>query len=420
MGLTQEELIATIKEEKPEALKPLLCALMERFGAKEVSTAWALMQDSAQTADTMETMRLLSLGEFLTEVGEPPPMLVEQLLPEKSLILLSGKPKHGKSLLTLDIMEAICRNRPVFGEYPVNRHGPVVYFGMEDGRYEIANRFLRRGAKPGDESALYICADRFHIGSPQSMSELKSRVQELTPSLITIDTAREALGIKDWSNPAEVTEKVRPVRDFAREVCTVLLVAHNRKMEGDNGDEIAGSNAFTSSVDGWISIHRKESLANHNLRLYLRKEGRGGLRGEDVVEMNTDTLRFTRLTPEQAAEARRSAQARDQETKRQQQARTVLLWMLRNDGKGTAPDVERELEISVRAAQELLKFMAEPPCLWIEDSGERTGKTKSAIVYTLTQIGKHEARKHAESLEGTDALSRFALDDPDLWDEGEL
>ena len=85
----------------------------------------------------------------------------------------------------------------------------------------------------------------------------------------------EALGIKDWLNRSEIVEKVGLLRDLARQICAALLVSHNRKSDGESGDEIAGSNAFTGAVDGWISAYKAESLPNGNRRLFLRTETEG-------------------------------------------------------------------------------------------------------------------------------------------------
>ena len=106
---------------------------------------------------------------------------------------------------------------------------------------------------------------------------------------------------------------------MARSLCAVLLVSHNRKSDGECGDEIAGSNAFTGAVDGWISAYKAESLPSGNRRLYLRTEGRGGVRGELAVEMDTKTLHFTALSAEDAAAGKEDA-AKDQVAEQVKQA----------------------------------------------------------------------------------------------------
>jgi len=242
---------------------------------------------------------LRSVARLMADVGELPPMLIEGFLPDRSLFLLAGKPKAGKSFLALDIADAVCEGRPVLGRFRVNRAGPVVYLGMEDGEIEIVKRLRQRGVGDEDGRRLYYITDSFILTDPDNMAEFRSEVQRMAPSLIVIDTAAEALGIRDWLNRSEIIDKVGPIRRLAREICSVLLVAHNRKADGDGGDEIAGSNAFAGAVDGWISAQRVERMANGNRRMFLRIEGRGGVRGEIVAEMDTTTLGFNVVSHEQ-------------------------------------------------------------------------------------------------------------------------
>ena len=302
--------LAGLKESGPEDVLPALEALRQRH-PEVLPQVWREMLAGNGLA---AGPTLLECSAFLAKVGNPPPMLIEGLLPDKSLFLLSGKPKAGKSFLALDIADGVREGGTLWGKYRVNRPGPVVYLGMEDGEYEIANRLLARERARTDTTsrfALHICAERFVLSDGERLASLQGLLQAVNPSLLIVDTAAEALGIRDWLNRSEITEKVGLLRDLARQICAVLLVSHNRKSEGEAGDEIAGSNAFTGAVDGWISAYRAEALPSGNRRLFLRTEGRGGVRGELAVEMDTQTLRFTALSAEEAAAGKEEA-ARDE------------------------------------------------------------------------------------------------------------
>ncbi len=289
------ELLGELKTSGHDEARVALDILRQRH-PEYLPQVWREMQAGGVICGAGAVLPLLTETEFLTDVGNPPPMLIEGLLPDRSLFLLSGKPKAGKSFLALDMAYAVREGKDVFGTHKVNRPGNVVYLGMEDGKYEIANRLIARGRKREDEGGLMVCSERFVLSDPERMDWLRAQLEPLNPSLLIVDTAAEALGIRDWLNRGEITEKVGLLRDLSRKLCAVLLVSHNRKSEGEAGDEIAGSNAFTGAVDGWISAYKAESLANGNRRLFLRTEGRGGVRGELAVEMDTKTLRFSSLS----------------------------------------------------------------------------------------------------------------------------
>ena len=303
--MVNEQLIGWATECGHEDVRPLLDVLRQRH-PEYLPQVWREVMAGSGTAGAK--LPLLAEAGFWEEVGNPLPMLIEGLLPDRSLFLLSGKPKAGKSFLALDMAYAVRQGAAVFGKYKVNRPGPVVYLGMEDGKYEIANRLLARGRKKGDaeDTGLIICSERFVLSDAERMDVLRRQLEEIAPSLLIVDTAAEALGIRDWLNRGEITDKVGSLRDLARQVCAVLLVSHNRKSDGDAGDEIAGSNAFTGAVDGWLSAYKVESLPSGNRRLYLRTEGRGGVRGELAVEMDTKTLHFSCLSAEEIAEGETS------------------------------------------------------------------------------------------------------------------
>ena len=87
---------------------------------------------------------LETVEELLADAGSLPPMLVDRLLPDNSLFLLTGKPKTGKSFLALDIADCVSRGTPVLAALPVNRPGPVLYLALENGKQEIARRLTHR------------------------------------------------------------------------------------------------------------------------------------------------------------------------------------------------------------------------------------------------------------------------------------
>lgn len=357
---------------RPEARLFFEKALLEAFPTQEEEVTRLLFERA---------------GPFLERVGQPPPMLVEQLIPERSLILLTGKPKHAKSFCALDIADCIASGRLVFGDFKVNRPGPVCYLGMEDGDFEIANRLLARGFRFADERPLYICTQKFKLGNEANMTVLRQALAEIEPVLIVIDTAAEALGIRKWEDRGEVTEKVAPIMRFAREICSVLMVAHNRKAEGTFGDEIAGTNAFTGAVDGWLSAQSKQTLDNGNLQIKYQKEGRGGLRGELMVEMDTVTLHFRALTDEEieeAQKARREQQEIEERRKRMQQIAQAIRTL---GGKATVRQIAQNLEWDYARVYANVKHMLGMG--FLADTGERAaaeGGGRAQILYQVTEL----------------------------------
>lgn len=249
------------------------------------------------TSGTPERPRFQRLTDMVREYGEPAPPLVDGLLPDKRLIALTGKPFTGKSLLTLDIADSIARGEKVFGSVVAGRYGSVLYLDMKDGADEISRRLHQRGYAIGSELApLYIHTGRVVLSGSGATSRLETIIESMPgrPVLIVVDPAIEALGINNWLDSSEIVDKFRPLREFAHNNCTVLLPMFTRKGAEELTPHIEGnSSAFLSSVDGWIHIYKADKTEEGHRRLHLSIRGKGAMRGERVVQMDTKTLRFS-------------------------------------------------------------------------------------------------------------------------------
>ena len=384
-------------------------------------------RDATRPRDT-DMLTIRTAEELVAEAGRLPPMLVEGLLPHNSLFLLTGKPKAGKSFLALDIADSVRRGAPALGELRVNGPGTVLYVALEDGPIELARRLTQRGilppepqntsnpppntptpenlktqtpqppehqtTQPPDPAApasLCFITDSFCLTEPKHLARFVRQARSLQPVLIVIDTAAEALDIRDWNNRAEILAKIAPIRRLARDLCTVLLVAHNRKAEGDMGDEIAGSNALAGAVDGWISAHRVERRENGNRRLFLRVEGRGGVGQELAAEMDHRTLAFSLIPPEQreadAAAARRTA-AMDRRAERHEQTRAALYSL---GGRATISELAAAMGTAYKIAWSLVREMVALGEIEEQITSARTpgpdGIGRPAPIYSLPNTG---------------------------------
>ncbi len=273
---------------------------------------------------------LKTAEDLIAEAGCLPPMLIDRLLPDRSLVLLTGKPKAGKSFFALDLADSICRGVPALHNLDVSNPGPVIYLALEDGRIELARRLAQRRFQAANYQLFFI-DEPFSLTEPVHFARFRKQVEAVRPRLIVVDTAAEALDIRDWINRSEILAKIAPIRGLARAICTVLLIAHNRKADGDMGDEIDGSNALAGAVDGWISAYKTERRPNGNLRLFLRLEGRGGVGHEIVAEMEHTSLTFTLILPEEVESDAEAARARQRVYKREERY-TIARGKLRDLG----------------------------------------------------------------------------------------
>jgi len=249
--------------------------------------------------------RLLKVADFMKEIGDPPPSLVPDFLPAKKLICLSGAAKQGKSLVGLEFLHSISTGQQLMGRFPLEETGTVAYFGLEDGGHEIKSRLMQRGIVDIDN--FYVCWQSFDMSSPIGFETFKRLVNELPepPSLIIIDTAREAFKIRDWNDASLVSAAISPVRQWAQKNCSVILITHNNKDKFATGvNKISGSGALVSSCDCYMILENQKVLDNGDLRWDWEMAGRGMKTTKYVLLMDTNNLHIRILGGEEVESAK--------------------------------------------------------------------------------------------------------------------
>src|SRR5207247_585884 len=84
--------------------------------------------------------------------------------------------------------------------------------------------------------------------------------------LIIVDTLAMFWNLKDESDPAALTQAVKPLLQLARETgACVVMIHHFRKSEGTEGDEVRGSTALVASVDVALLLRRHTSEKQRKL-----------------------------------------------------------------------------------------------------------------------------------------------------------
>jgi RecA-family ATPase len=198
-------------------------------------------------------MAFTSLRDLLDERETTTEWLVEELLPAGGLSTLTAKPKVGKSTIARDLALSVATAAPFLGRQTTR--GPVVYLALEEKRSQIRKHFKAMGAT-GDEP-IYVYAA---TAPADAFEQVRLVVQEKKPALLIIDPLFRFTRVRDGNDYAQVTQALEPLMALARETGThVLVVHHERKMDGETGDRTLGSTAIFGAVDTQMSMRRTES-----------------------------------------------------------------------------------------------------------------------------------------------------------------
>lgn len=178
------------------------------------------------------------------------------------LTIFAGRPKTGKSWLTLQLALAIAEGRQVIGQ-SVHSPGVVLYVALEESQARTASRM--RKLKESESvflqniSMVYSLDPLGHGGAEQ----LDKIIAERRPTVVIIDTFLALVGgsgkTKDVMR-AEYSE-IDTIRKIgAKHETAMVLVHHQRKsVPGESGiDAVAGTTGITAAADAIWSLTRED------------------------------------------------------------------------------------------------------------------------------------------------------------------
>jgi AAA domain len=230
---------------------------------------------------------ILQASDLQRMAFPPAREIVLGYIPEGATLLV-GKPKIGKSWLTLDLCIAATANRFVLGTLkPVQ--GDVLYLALEDSPRRIKKRIFKLWpstiAKWPEQLHLTNSWRRAHEGGIEDIAEWCRSVPN--PVMVVIDTLEKFRAPADGRKGAYSAdyEAVAALQKLALEHrMAVVIVHHDRKMDADDPfDTVSGTLGLTGAADTILIVKRRAGAVT----LYAR--------GRDIEEKET-ALQFEKRT----------------------------------------------------------------------------------------------------------------------------
>jgi RecA-family ATPase len=216
------------------------------------------------------------------------------ILPE-GLTLLGGKPKQGKSLLSLNAGIAITEGTNAFGCVKANR-GSVIYLALEDTWPRLKSRLNKMLERTDHESLrhlhLFNSWQRMDKGGLSRLDRLVSRAENLR--LVIVDTlamfrsARDLKQSSQYDADYQAISEIKKVAD--RYQVSILVIHHLRKLEStDVMDEFSGSHGLTGAADNLIVMKGRSGMSDAELHV----TGRDVESRKLALSLDRATLRWT-------------------------------------------------------------------------------------------------------------------------------
>lgn len=209
---------------------------------------------------------LLPQGFTAIEIASmklPEPKWVVQGLIPVGLSVLAGKPKIGKSWLTLDLSIAVSSGSKVLGGYDV-RQAPVLHLALEDTKYRLQSRLKRvLDSKPApDNCHFFLEWRRVEDYGLEAMRRWLD--QHKDTRLVVIDTFAK-MRVRPSSNGSlyhEDYDAIGQLKRIADDYDLGMVVVHHLRKAASNDplDGVSGSTGLTGAGDTTLVLQREERL----------------------------------------------------------------------------------------------------------------------------------------------------------------
>jgi len=197
------------------------------------------------------------VGDLLHEEFPPEVWIVDQLIPDKSVTILSGSPGSFKTWLYMEIAVKVAKGQPAFGNFNTKQTG-VLVIDEESGRPRLQKRFKQLGAI--DNLPIHLLSRVGYKMSQLYADGIAEKAIELGAGLVIFDSLTRFMGEKvDENASGDMAKLMDYYRQLADSGLSVLILHHNRK-DGTGGfnpaQSLRGSSDILAAVDCHIAVNR--------------------------------------------------------------------------------------------------------------------------------------------------------------------
>lgn len=208
----------------------------------------------------------VNIVEYRKTVPETVPWIIQPLLYQGGVTLISGPPKAGKSTLGAQIQHCLETRESFLDELtPFER--PCLLVTEESG---VAVVYKTVDLEKLD---VFDWATGGGRSLEDTLNVVAAWVDAHPTGVVFIDTLSMWAGIDDENDASKVTKAIGTIKRLASNWdVAVVLVHHSRKSAGAHGEAIRGSGAMLATVD--ISAELKRTGDDGSTDRYLELQGR--------------------------------------------------------------------------------------------------------------------------------------------------
>ena len=210
-------------------------------------------------------IKLLSISELLEKNLPPISWLIDELVPEEAITILSGMSGSFKTWLVMDMAISIATGREFLNIYNTKQTG-VLIIDEESGERLYSERF--KSLTDLNEMPIYLLSMSGFGVSGKSVKEIVEICKEKGIGLVIIDSMTR-VNKGDENSSKDMALFFSKLRAFTKESISVLIIHHNRKPgQGgyDASSDMRCSSDIRAAVDIQLAVRRIGSSESIEVR----------------------------------------------------------------------------------------------------------------------------------------------------------
>lgn len=217
-----------------------------------------MLQSNANNGVEEGIYGINTLDVLLNKEFPPTQWIIDGLIPEESIVLMSAKPASYKTWLAYQMALSVSTGEKFLGQFKTEQSAVLIVDG-EAGERQLHNRLLALGVSKDLPIYYQVCEGGKKIDK-EYMDKLLLFCGVNKIKLVIFDSLIRFLNVKDENSAVEVAEAFKRISRFKQVGITTLFIAHNRKgnstYDGSNIDSVRGSSDIVASCDIHLSINR--------------------------------------------------------------------------------------------------------------------------------------------------------------------
>jgi RecA-family ATPase len=224
----------------------------------------AAIQREKLAARSSESI-FVTVKELFQEPEKDVKMLIPEVLPRGDLMVLSGKPGDGKSLMAYEIAYQVLNGGMFAGNHI--KKGKVLFIQLDERKGTYKRRIESRGIDT--ESEDFAIMRRFRLSD---LSLLEEKLNDFRPDLIVLDNFRKAIsGMGLDENKPEAADTLDPLIELLEDYdASCVLIHHdNKNTQAQGQDRMSGSTNLISKAFSGFRIIRTSDNPN-STKIYMQ------------------------------------------------------------------------------------------------------------------------------------------------------